>query len=444
MRSGTLEFKQATLEKLKHRIRTLNWVVLLVVYVILLLVVKFLYTFLDFMPLNSVITVLSISAGLVLIGLYLANATSRSAIRAIDDYGNKLNALLGATKDVHGILHSDTLLENIMDASLEVTGADAGSVLLARDESLVFSLVRGSGALAPAGSSIPRHDGVAGWVVENGRPLRVEDVRKDGRLSREEAGVSGRQVRSVLCVPMRANGEVMGALELMRGGRGPFSMEDEEVLSYFADQAAISLERARFYEDQKNFEIHLTTILIDAMESSVHEKKGHARRTAKYALLMAGELNMSEQGKRRLYKAALLHDIGFLKINLKEVTSVEEYRRHSTIGYEMLKPINFYAEIGHVILHHHERHDGKGYPSGLKGWAIPIESRIIAIAEAFDAMVSRDSYKHTGKAIDNEIAPSATGYRSAVMELTNNAGTQFDPELVEIFLNNMGEDLLEA
>jgi putative nucleotidyltransferase with HDIG domain len=239
-------------------------------------------------------------------------------------------------------------------------------------------------------------------------------------------------------------GEVVGALELMRGGTGPFSPEDEEVLSYFADQAAISLERAKFYEDQKNFEIHLTAILIDAMESSVHEKKGHARRTAKYALLMARELNMSEEEKRRLYKAALLHDIGFLKINLKEVTSLQEYRRHSEIGYEMLKPINFYADVGPIILHHHERHDGTGYPSGLKGWAIPIESRIIAIAEAFDAMVSRDSYKHTGRAVDKEMMPAATGYQSAVSELTSNAGTQFDPELVEIFLNNMSEDLLEG
>jgi HD-GYP domain-containing protein (c-di-GMP phosphodiesterase class II) len=180
------------------------------------------------------------------------------------------------------------------------------------------------------------------------------------------------------------------------------------------------------------------------MESSVHEKKGHARRTARYALLMAGELNMSEEEKRRLYRAALLHDIGFLKINLNEVSSAEEYRRHSGIGYEMLKPINFYADIAPVILHHHERHDGRGYPSGLRGWAIPIESRIIAIAEAFDAMVSRDSYKRTGKAIDREVMPSAVGYQDAVKELGKNAGTQFDPELVDLFVGSMSEDLLEA
>jgi putative methionine-R-sulfoxide reductase with GAF domain len=331
-----------------------------------------------------------------------------------------------------------------MDVSMEVTGADAGSVLLARDDSLVFSMVRGSGAVMPEGASIPRGDGVAGWVMENGSPLRVEDARKDGRLHGREAEVAGREVRSVLCVPMRVSGEVVGALELMRGGAGPFSAEDEEILAYFADQAAISLERARFYEDQKNFEMHLTNILIDAMESSVHEKKGHARRTARYALLMAGELNMSEEEKRRLYRAALLHDIGFLKINLNEVSSAEEYRRHSGIGYEMLKPINFYADIAPVILHHHERHDGRGYPSGLRGWAIPIESRIIAIAEAFDAMVSRDSYKRTGKAIDREVMPSAVGYQDAVKELGKNAGTQFDPELVDLFVGSMSEDLLEA
>jgi putative nucleotidyltransferase with HDIG domain len=443
MKSGTLEFKRETLERLKQRIRTLNWVVLLVVYVILLLIVKFLYNFLDFIPLKSVITVLSISAGLVIIGLYLANSTSKSAIKTIDDYSRKLGTLLGATRDIHGIVHSDTLLENVMDISLKVTGADAGSVLLAKDDSLVFSLVKGSERRGPDGVSMPIRDGVAGWVVENGRALRADDVKEDGRLRQEEAAVTGREARSVLCVPLRMSAGVVGALELIRDKPRPFSFEDEEILSYFADQAAISLERARFYEDQKNFEIHLTNILIDAMESSVHEKKGHARRTAKYALLMAGALNMSEEEKKRLYKAALLHDIGFLKINLDEVTSMRQYRQHSGIGYEMLKPINFYADIAPIIRHHHERHDGSGYPDGLRGWAIPIESRIIAIAEAFDAMVSRDSYKRTGKVIGEELMPSASGYKSAILELTKNVGTQFDPELVEIFVNEMSEDLLE-
>lgn len=224
---------------------------------------------------------------------------------------------------------------------------------------------------------------------------------------------------------------------------GAFSSDDEELISYFADQAAIAIARSRFYEDQKNYEIHLTDILIDAMDSHIHEKRGHSKRVAKYSLLMARAINMSEDEKRRLYNACLLHDIGFLKIRLQDVTSMEEYRSHSQLGYEILRPINFYADIAPIVLHHHERYDGAGYPSGLKGEAIPLESRMIAIAEAFDAMVSRDSYKYVGRQIGTDIAPAPRGFQSAIEELKNNAGAQFDPELVGIFVNNIDEGFLE-
>jgi HD-GYP domain-containing protein (c-di-GMP phosphodiesterase class II) len=103
----------------------------------------------------------------------------------------------------------------------------------------------------------------------------------------------------------------------------------------------------------------------------------------------------------------------------------------------MLRPINFYADIAPIILHHHERYDGKGYPSGLKGEEIPLGSRIISIAEAFDAMVSREAHKYTGKLPGVDERPSVSEFDSAIQELKNNAGTQFDPGLVEAFINNI-------
>jgi HD-GYP domain-containing protein (c-di-GMP phosphodiesterase class II) len=96
----------------------------------------------------------------------------------------------------------------------------------------------------------------------------------------------------------------------------------------------------------------------------------------------------------------------------------------------MIRPINFHADITPFILHHHERYDGVGYPAHLSGEAIPLESRIITIAEAFDAMISKTSYK------------IPMDFDSAIKELKRNAGTQFDPQLVEVFVNTISREQL--
>lgn len=436
------EHKKGVLEIIKRQIKILNGIVLLIVYVLLFLVIRFLYVALDYVPVPSVVAILSIVAGLVVAGMYLANATSKNAIKTIDGYITKFNALLTTTRDIREVVHGDVLLEDIMDSSLEITGADAGSIMLVEGDRLVFKVVRGSESNKLVGFSIPKSKGIAGWVVDSGSSIRIDNVKGDSRFNPEVDKITGYETRSVLCAPLRLSSGAIGALELVNKKEGTFSYDDEELISYFADQAAIAIDRAKFYEDQKNYEIHLTDILVDAMDSLIHEKQGHSKRVAKYSLLMARAINMSEDEKKRLYHACLLHDIGFLRIKLKDVTSRDEYKAHSQLGYEMLRPINFYADVTPIVLHHHERYDGNGYPEGLKDKAIPLESRIIAIAEAFDAMISRNSYKYIGKMIGEE-TPLTYGFLSAIEELKNNAGTQFDPELVEIFVNNIDESFLE-
>ncbi len=451
------EHRQPAIGVIKRNVKIFNWIIFLIISVHLFLIAKFLYLILaDILNAHVVeksvienilsaqistqhiIIILSIISGFMVIGIYLVNTASKNAVTNIEEYNNKLNALLITTRDICEIIYGDLLLDKILASSLKITGANAGSILLTKGNKLVFKTVKGIESSRLLGHSIQKSRSIAGWVGENGNTIRINDVKNDNRFDREMDRLTGYETKSVLCAPLKSSTETIGALELLNKD-GAFIPEDEKLISYFADQAAISIIRSNFYEDQKNYEIHLTEILLTAIDSHP-EKHGHSTRVAKYSLLIANAMNLSEDEKRRLYRASLLHDIGFIK--MKTPLSKEEYKAHSQIGYEMLEPINFYADISSVIFHHHERFDGYGYPSGLKGENIPLGSRIIAIAEAFDAIVSVNSYKYIEMASE-DIKPSIKRFHAAIDELRNNAGTQFDPTLVEAFANNINESHLE-
>lgn len=438
-----LEEKKGAVEDIKRQIKVLNVVVLVIIYTLLFLVIRFLYVILDYIPKQSIVVILSILAGLVVIGLYLANSASKRAIRKIEEYSNKLNMLLTTTRDIREIVYGDILIDNIIDSSLKITGADAGSILLSEGDKIIFKTVKGTENSKLLGSSFPKSHGIVGWVIDNGSAVRIDDVKNDDRFDAEIDNITGHNTLSLLCVPLRLSSGVIGALELVNKKNGVFTNDDEELISYFADQAAISIASTKFYEDKKNYETHLTGILLNTLDNFVHDKHGHSKRVAKYSLLIARALNMTEHEMERLYRASLLHDIGFLRIRMGDISFKEGYMTHSVLGYEMLRQINFYADIAPIILHHHERYDGKGYPAGLKEDATPLESRIIAITEAFDAMITRDSYKTTLKTISENVKPYICGFKESIEDIRKNAGTQFDPKLVEVFINSINESHVE-
>jgi putative methionine-R-sulfoxide reductase with GAF domain len=412
--------------KIRLSIAVTTFVVVTLFGVILYHLYSPLQSFFDFIPDVSINLIIGISFFLALVGLVLSVRISRQVMRIIHDYSSRLEQLLGITRDLRDEMYGDILLEKILDNAMAITNADSGSILLCEEEKLVFKIVRGEKAFQLVGTAVDTGKGITGWVATTGQTVRLGDVASDSRFNADIDALTGYETKSILCIPLVIRSTVIGVVELLNKKDGhAFRQRDEEVISYLAGQAAISIIRTRFYEDQKNYEIHLTEMLLEAIDVHITEKRGHSRRVARYSNIIAKGLNMPEERKRRIYIASLLHDVGFIKINSEETFRKEEYMRHPAIGYEMIKPITFYADIAPFILHHHERYDGQGYPSQLKGEEIPFEARIIAIAEAFDAMVSPTSYK----------VPVSFG--EAILELRHKADTQFDRALVEIFAENI-------
>ncbi len=177
------------------------------------------------------------------------------------------------------------------------------------------------------------------------------------------------------------------------------------------------------YEDaQINFFTHTINLLVMSLEGNV-VPKNHLQNVAKYSNMIARELELDEERRKRLHFASLLHDVGFLKIPVELQGLPEKYKLHPTLGAELVSEIELWKDLADIIKYHHEAYDGSGYPEGLKGEEIPLESRIIAVTESFDAITNEYSYK----AIVDE--------KYALSDIESKAGKKYDPEVVEAFIN---------
>lgn len=412
----------------EQRLYRLN--ILVAVLAALLLSVVFVYLqdsliLLNILPDISVSLLLALLFGIGGSGVYLVCRLQKNVLAVTEDYTGRLDSLIQVTGAIKEEVYGDLLLDKIMQSSMDITRSEAGSILLVEENALVFKVVKGDKAGQLVGKSVPLSKGIGGWVLKEGVPVLIHDARNDPRFDNHVDEITGYQTLSIMCVPLKIDNITIGVIELLNKKTGAYSERDLQLVSYLADHASIAIERVRFLEDHKNYEIHLMDILLDTMDRFLQEKYGHSRRVAKYATLIGKNMGLPDSDIRRLYIASQLHDIGFLKLSPEDSYEKEKYLRHAEIGFEMLNPINFYKDIAPFILHHHERWDGHGYPYKLKGDNIPLGARIIAVAEAYDSMVSRVSYR---------IAITSD---QALAEIMRCRGTQFDPKVADVFIDAM-------
>jgi hypothetical protein len=216
--------------------------------------------------------------------------------------------------------------------------------------------------------------------------------------------------------------EQVGALAVVAAAESPFDPADLGSLATLAALASMAARRAELADAQRNFFVHVTDMLVAALDTRMDLQAGHARRVAELANRLGRELGLDDARRQRLHFASLLHDVGMLRLDPRRMQEPKANRQHPTLGFRMLSPIQFWADIAPMVLHHHEWFDGGGYPDGLVGDDIPLESRIIGLAEAVDSMTSASSYKEP------------VAHDEAVRRVEAGSGTQFDPSVVRAFL----------
>ncbi|MCL2825391.1 MAG: response regulator [Polyangiaceae bacterium] len=243
------------------------------------------------------------------------------------------------------------------------------------------------------------------------------------------------QIESLLVVPLKVARRLLGWVALGSFSRAlRFDEGHRKLFSIIGARAAASIENARLYEDlQGTFQqtIHGLAKAIDKMDRYT---AGHSDRVAAYATMLAKRLGLSDDIVTVVDQSALMHDIGkigcVLNLNKPGKLTQEEhevFKKHPQFGRDILEPIKFLHPLIPGVQLHHERWDGKGYPLNLKRTEIPLIARIIAVADAYDAMTSSRAYR---RALPHEVA---------VGEIERCAGAQFDPEVARAFIDGITE-----
>lgn len=348
---------------------------------------------------------------------------------------------------IGGLLSStislDDLLLKILDSIHKLVDADTSSIMLF-DETKVLR-VKAARGLNPKyidTEGIKPGEGIAGWVAVNGKPLLIQDAVKNGGFINFTS--HEKDIFSSMCIPVFAKEQVIGVLSINSVSKEKrFNDDDLKLMSIFSSQVASAIENAGLFDEVVKKAVELKEsrfdsikALAEALETKDVYTRGHSDRMVEYAIKIAGRLGLPEEEKEYLRYGAILHDIGKIGIpdhilNKPGKLSNEEYemmKSHPMKGADIIREISFLAPVVPMVLHHQERYDGKGYPSGLTGEEIPVGARVISVLDAYDAMMSDRPYR------------PAPGADRAIGELKKYSGAQFDPKVVSIFLDILEEE----
>ncbi|HEY5908043.1 MAG TPA: HD domain-containing phosphohydrolase [Vicinamibacteria bacterium] len=355
---------------------------------------------------------------------------NRALLERLSESNRLLRALAEIGAELTGEAYLDRILARLVAAAKELTGASAGRALLfasSSGETVVVEGAAGDEAETVRGTRLQPGEGIAAQVAERGEALTLGRAAEHPSYSHrcDQIRSSG---ESLLCVPL-CHGEVRGALSLAGGPAEGFSPLHAELATSLARHAAVAVASARHHERAVNFFTHTCEMLVSFLEHMDVHYPGHSRAVAALADMITRRLGLPDEERRNVHFAALLHDIGKVMVDPavlrhQGLLSPEAWARlgmHPTFGIELLRPITLWEGILPAVQSHHERWDGQGYPRGLSGEQVPLGARIIAVADAFDAM-TRNPHK-----------PSRSA-EEALREIEACAGSHFDPRLARLFV----------
>ena len=381
----------------------------------------------------------------------IENAFERKRLRDENARLREITELFTISNSISTIRGERELLDMVLKFALRKVGAARGSVMVVDTEEskhLKIAASEGISEEVVTETVVDVGEGIAGWVAEHAEPLLVADIEDDPSLCDRShhfpdhsfVSVPLEKRESGLALPMRTSKRVLGVLNINRKNDGTaFTEGDLKMLSILANQAAAALENSRLFVSLQ--EAYLTTIqsLALLLEHRDSYTSGHSLRVTSISVELGRRLGMSPEEIENLRVAATLHDIGKVGVpdtilNKPGALTDEEWaivKRHPVIGHDIIAPISFLENATAVVKHHHERHDGKGYPDGRSQDDLPLDVKTVIIADAYDAMNSDRAYRKA-------LAPE-----EIKEQIIDNSGTQFDPEVATAFIEMLNNGCLD-
>jgi pSer/pThr/pTyr-binding forkhead associated (FHA) protein len=345
--------------------------------------------------------------------------------------GQAMLTLLRANHHLSHISNIDELLNSILADTVSALGAQRGSIILADPITGALGL---KAVLTPGVPGRPDVKCFSKTLIDRcfqaGESLLSRDVSADNDL------LIARSIRygtmsSIICGLLRSPRRRLGVLHLDRGPlQEPFTESDLYLADAIAASVAVGIETAQLLEQQRDQFVQTVTTLARAVEMRDQYTGKHTQRVTDYSLLLADQLQLPTMERYQLQIGTPLHDIGKIGIDdaiLRKPGKLTEsefefMKTHTTKGAAMLDTLFNLAPMIPIVRHHHERWDGNGYPDRLGREQIPLNARIVGVADAFDAMTSDRPYR-----------PALTT-EQAFLELAQKAGSHFDPHCVRAFL----------
>ncbi len=352
----------------------------------------------------------------------------QSQLRALMSVGQVINSSLGLRR----------VLEEVMDSLISLMHAERGFLMLRESNGeLAVQIARGIAHINLDEEAFKVSKTIVRKVVESGAPVLTTNAQADPRFD-AQMSVAAYQLRSILCVPLKLKDDLIGVLYVdNRAHAGIFKENDLELISGFADQAAVAIDSARLFEDLQESHRELEKAYQATLEGWVRaldlrdkETEGHTQRVTILTERLARSMGVEGDALVHITRGALLHDIGKMAIPdgilLKPGQLTDDERmliqKHPVYAYEMLSPIAFLVPAIDIPYCHHEKWDGSGYPRGIRGKEIPFAARIFPVVDVWDALTSNRPYRR------------ALPQYEVRARIKADSGKHFDPVVVDAFM----------
>jgi len=350
----------------------------------------------------------------------------------------ELEVLYNISSSLRYLESLDAMLQSLLDQTISALHTDTGAIWLSNQDKNVLKQLSARGWFVELdGLTLKQGEGLVGNTFLQDQPKFCPEFIREPDISNKIIGQVPAGWGGAL-IPIHSNEEKIGVMVIAVELPRELTVEDLKLLSSIAEMAGIAVHRLRLFEELQTATEALVSAYdetikgwVAALELRDQETEGHSERVTELTLLLAKMMGVKEEQLIHVYRGSLLHDIGkmgvsdsiLLKPGPLNDREWEIMRHHPQYAYDMLTPIDYLKPALNIPYCHHEKFNGTGYPRGLKGEEIPLEARIFAVVDVYDALCSDRPYR------------LAWSKEDALEHIKKESGAHFDPQVVKLFLN---------